>query len=259
MKIWMPPQKAKNRFAVHTLAGISAILALAFLMIAVSALLTISAGENGKVLSLFLCLLTTAVIVLLALQLGRILRREATLFCQDDSGRLYVLDVRRLVRYQRGFIGMIQTSSEVQKLIPAVRRQIEQEGMAPTAASEILGVERITERSGSYSVVCRVHHPNGHTGRYTCVLVKGYEQEDLLLYMLERKRLWRSSIEPKKNRNFIGILISLIFMILCSAVCIFSHPNVGVLPRSVYFPCLGIDMAAVYSMIYFIVRHRRGE
>ncbi len=261
MKIWMQDtQSKKNRTPIYIWAGIAGIAVLAAGMTAAAAVLTICAKEEYKAaVSLAMCLLTVVTVITFSAKMGCRLMIASIIFFQDESGRLYVLDIRDMIRYRKGLFGMAAMLTEIRNLIPRIRQQAEQEKSVPPSALEILSADKITERSDSYSLLCQVRYPNGQMGNTAMTFAKGYEDEDALLFMLERKLRWRASFEPEKRYSPAGILISLIAVILFSAICVFSHPNFNRLPQTVYFPCLGADTAAIWVMIYFIIRYRRGK
>lgn len=261
MRVWMQDtQGRKNRTAVHICAGVAGITVLAVGMTAAAAVLTIYTEEEYKeIASLAMCLLTVGIAITLAMRLRRRMMGAFIAFFQDDSSRIYMVDIGQLAGYRRGLTGTIAMSYKVQKLIPEVRKQAESEKAIPISAIEILDVEKITEHSGSYSLLCQVRYPNGNTGNTSINFAKGYEDEDTLLCMLERKLRWRASFEAKKRFSPAGILISLIAVLILSGVCILSHPYMNILPHAVYFPCLGADAAAIFIMVYFIVCYRMGK
>lgn len=261
MRIWIQDiQGKKNRTAVHICAGVAGITVLAVGMAAAAAVLTIHTEEKYKaIVSLAMCLLAVGISITLAMKLRRKIMRASIAFFLDDSSRIYMMDIRQLAGYRRGLTGMIAMSHKVQKLIPEIRQQAESEKVIPISAIEILDVEKITEHSGSYSLLCQVRYPNENTGNTEINFAKGYEDEDTLLYMLQRKLRWRTSFEGKKRFSPAGILISLIAALLLSGICILSHPYMNLLPHDVYFPCLGADAAAICIMIYFIVCYRMGK
>ena len=53
---------------------------------------------------------------------------------------------------------------------------------------QIVSVEQIRERERSYRVVCHLKYPNQREGKRTYSIVKGYEDEDGLMWERERRR-----------------------------------------------------------------------
>lgn len=260
MKIWMSKQtNRRNLFAAHTIAGMLGILLLAALLIAGTAALVLASEEYKEASALLLCLLVSAVLIFLACRLGRSRLRDAVIFFKDDEERLYVLDARQSVPYRRGFTGSIRSSMEIQQKLDGIKREAERKGTVPPEAVEILKVERIKEHAGSCSLVCRIRRDQGQAGKWTYHLIRGYEGEEELRYQLERKRTWTGAVLPEKNRNPLGIFLSLPAFVLFGLLGLGSHPALALLPQKLYFPCLAGTALSLYSLIYFLVRQRRGE
>ena len=258
MKIWMSIHK-KSHYVLHALTGVIALLVLALLLAAGTAALLLFGGSGKEVLSLLLCITGTAAVIWLATRLGHHLQKEATIFCRDQRDRLYFMDARQYVPHQKGILGFIQKIWKIQKKLNAMKYQLETEHAVPAEATEILKVEAFTEHWDYYALVCLVRYPNQHSGKLTCILAKGYEQEEELLHHLQRKRSWENTIEPKeKPYLLVGILGFSVFLI-CTLLCFLSHPYFGYLPQTIYFPYLGIAFLAFCVLLYCILKHRRGE
>ena len=260
MKVWMSHRtQQKNHIAVQMLSGLFGILALAFLLILGTAGLILLTDEYREAAAFILCLFITSVVIFLAFRLGRSQHRDATIFCRDDEDRLYVLDVRQWSRYRRGLTGSIQTFVEIEKNLEAIKNEVEKANIVPPGAVEILKVESIKEHPGSYSLVCWIRNSQEKTGKWTYHLVRGYEDEEELRYLLERKRTWNNAVELKESRNPVCIFLSLAALVIFGMLCLGSHPYFGILSQVLYFPCLGGAMFSLSSMIYFIIKYRRGE
>ncbi len=55
---------------------------------------------------------------------GRSAGRDALIFFQIENNRMFVLDVRSMVRYRRGLAGYIGTAAEVQKYLAVIRKEM---------------------------------------------------------------------------------------------------------------------------------------
>ena len=85
------------------------------------------------------------------------------------------------------------------------------------------------------------------------------EDEELLLRQLERRKSWAGALEAAENRNPFRILASALALLLFAALCVLSHPALGLLPQAIYFPCLGAAFLSLYALVWFILRQRLGE
>ena len=87
----------------------------------------------------------------------------------------------------------------------------------------------------------------------------GYEQEQELLWALERQRYRENAWEVKEDKKPFWIFGNSLLLAAAVMVCVLSHPAVGVLALNVYFPCLGIAFLLLTVLIYLIVKRHRGE
>lgn len=256
VKIWMSLDTGKkSRCGLRTLGGIAGIAALAMLLVCGGTVLALRMEWPPEAVSLALCLGVTALIALLAAQLGRHSTRDATVFFLMEGDRLFALDARRLVDHGRNILSHAAAMMEVQRFL----QNIAEAPYLPAGADEILRVERLRENRSYYAVVCQVRHPNGRVVRRTYFLVNGLEDQELLLRQLERRERWNNALEPPENRKPLYILLSALAFSGFAALCVLSHPAVARLPQSIYFPCLGAAIVVLYILVYFAVRHRRGE
>ena len=255
LHIWMSPgDTKKSRYGVRTLGGVIGITALALLLVAGGTVLGLAMGWPAELLSVVLCLGATALAVLLAARVGRRSLQDATIFFLMEGDRLFVVDARRLVSPGRGLLSQAAAAMEVQRFLD---RMIQSPDL-PAGADEILKVERMRENRSHYVLSCQVRHPNGQVIRRTCFLIKGMEDQELLLRQLERRERWDSALEQKANPTPFFLLISALVCAGCAALCVLSHPAVARLPQDLYFPCLGAGFAALCCLVYFVIRHRRG-
>ena len=263
MKIWVSPDKEKNRYrggAAWKAAGIAVVMmALTVITVALSFFLSASFGISREQILMTGCILTVLFGVWLSVRLRNRVLRDAQIFFIDDDGRLYVLDALLFIQYRRGFPGFARMDRDMRKEKEAVLQQMRKEHLMPAGAVEIVKVDSMRERSRNYSLVCRVKYGHGGTGRRTYLLAKGYEDERGLLWELERRKSWQPALEMRKDHTSAYILISVLLFAVCTGLCILSHPSVAYLPQTIYFPCLGLDFAFVWVLTYLIVKRRRGE
>ena len=254
--IWMSRDTGnKSRYGLRTLGGIAGIVILALLLACGGSVLGIVMGWPAEVYALALCLAVTLLAVCLAAGVGRRSVRDATVFFLMEGDRLFVMDARRLVYQGRDILSHAAAMAEVQQFL----RNIARAPYLPAGADEILKVERIREQRTHYALVCQVRHPNRRVIRRTYFLVKGMEDQDLLLFQLERREGWDNGMEPVENRRPFYILISALACGGFAVLCILSHPAVARLPQGIYFPCLGAAFAALCCTVWFVIRQRRGE
>ena len=255
-KVWMSPNPGrKNRYAQRTLGGIAGIAVLMLLLICGGTLLPFYLHWPREAFSVLLCLGVTALTVWLALRVGWRSAGDATIFFLTEDDRLYMMDARTLSDHGHGVPGYAAGTAEIQKSLRAMAER----PFLPAGADEILKVERIRENRTYYAMVCQVCRSNRQMVKRTCFLVKGYEDEDLLLYQLERRESWENRLELAENRNPLYLLISALALAGFIALCVMSHPEVGRLPQGIYLPCLGAAFIAFFFVVYFVLRLRRGE
>ena len=208
-RVWMSLQtKEKNHYVIRLIAGIAGIILLAFLLVFLCARIMIELDEYKEIVSLLMCIGVTGLIISFSVWLGRTLQRDAMIFYEDPTGRLYVSDVRQYIGYRRGIIGAVQMSLLTQRELAGLKKQVERQGGHSDGMTEILKVDVMKEHPGFYSLVCRVKHGEKRTGRRTYILGKGYDNESQLLYVLERKKKWENSVEIEKSRKPIYIFFA---------------------------------------------------
>ena len=84
--IWMSPDtRKKSRYGLRTLGGIAGIVALAMLLVVGGTVLGLSQGWPAEQVSLLLCLGGTALVVFLAVRVGRRSATDATIFFQMEG------------------------------------------------------------------------------------------------------------------------------------------------------------------------------
>ena len=172
---------------------------------------------------------------------------------------MFVIDARDYVREKRGIPGLIHMAADTQKQIEKIKDYVNKMYDLAMVAPQILFVESIKENGDAYVLLCRVRFPGNVEGRRTYFLVKGYEQEQELLWALERQRYRENAWEVKEDKKPFWIFGNSLLLAAAVMVCVLSHPAVGVLALNVYFPCLGIAFLLLTVLIYLIVKRHRGE
>lgn len=255
-KIWMSPEtKKKSHFFLGTTGVILGIVLLSVLLILTGSILIEILGLSKKVFSLFLCIGVTILGVYLALKTGQRSLQNTMVFFLTEEDRLFVLDVRTLVYCGNNFISYQKASGKIQTYL----RKLSQKPFLPRDAHEIVKVNFIKENRNSYVLNCQIKYQESFMEEQTFFLVKGYEEEELLLYQLERRKTWENVLEPSTRKTPFYILISGLSMVLCGGVCVLSHPMIEKLPQEIYFPFLGLAYLFFSIFLYFIVRYRRGK
>lgn len=203
----------------------------------------------------FLVVIVTALAVFLAIRVGWNSVRNATIFFLTEENRFFALDARFLFAQRRDILGQVKGMAETKQFL----RILSQKPYLPAGADELIAVKKIKENRRYYAVHCRVRHPNRRVADRLYYVVKGYEDEPELLRQLEQRQTDLELPELQESRMPHYILLSAVCCVVLICVCVFSHPAFGVLPQLVYFPCLAAVTVAVFFLLYFILRYRRGE
>ena len=255
-RIWMSQNtKGQSRYGLRTLGGVLGIAALVVALAGGGTALALFAGWPIREVSLLLCVGAAVLALALAVGLGRRSVRDATVFFLTEEDRLFAVDIRHLIPCGRSLASHMESIMKTQDFL----QELAQSHCLPAGADEILRVEQSKENSSHYALVCQVRHPNGRVLRRTYFLVKGMEDQELLLRQLERREGWSGSPEVKENRNPFCILLSTLVCCGFASLCVLSHPAVAQLPQALYFPCLGAAFAALCCMVWFGIRQHRGE
>ena len=255
-QIWMSRDTGrKSRYGLRTLGGVTGIAVLAAALAGGGAVLGVSMGWPAKPAALILCLVVTALTAGLAVGLGRRSVGDRTVFFLTEEDRLFVADAGSLTDHGGDLISHVQGVLKTQQFL---RRLARSPGL-PAGADEIVRVEGIRENRTHYALACQVRRPNRSVVRRTCFLVKGMEDQEQLLRQLERRERRAGAPEGRENRKPFYILLSILVCCGFSGLCVLSHPAVALLPRSVYFPCLGAAFAALCCAAWFGLRQHRGE
>ena len=127
---------------------------------------------------------------------------------------MFTLDARSLT--QIGGTPLSYALGTVQ--VQAFLRLFAENPYLPASADEILHVMRIKENRSHYAIVCQVRRPNGHMVRKTQLLIKGLEEEQVLLRLLECRMGWNGTLEAAENRKPLCILLSVLICAACTAL-----------------------------------------
>ena len=234
-KIWISnPTRHGNRYAWRVAGKVVGTVVLAMALLIGLTFLALWLHWPMGTVSLVVCLGITALVIWMALRIGRQASRDTLIFCQDREDRLFVIDARKFVPYERGILGFFSMAAHTQKIL----RNLTQSGV----------LERYL-----------VRYPHGGEGKASYRLIRGLEDEAGLLRALESLREAEHLVEPRKNTQPARILASGVFLAALVALCALSHPAVGQLPDTLYFPCLGLSIVALWIFLYFVIKQRRGE
>ena len=138
-------------------------------------------------------------------------------------------------------------------------REMARSPVLPAAAEEILRVEQIRENRTGYAVTCQLRRFDQTVTRRTCFVIRGLEDQETLLHLLELREGWSGSPELRENHTLHGLLLSVLAAGVAGVLCVLSHPAVGQLPVGIYSPCLAAAFGAVCGAVWFGVRQHRGE
>lgn len=255
-KVWMSPEtEKKSRYGYRAVGGILGIVLLMTVLLFSGNAFLPSIGIPRKWFSLLLICFVTLLGIVLSARLGRRGMQDAMIFFLTEDDRLWIMDARGLSNHGHGFWGFAAGSMETQEFL---RKQGKQPFL-PKGADEILKVMNIKENLTHYAVRCQARHPNKHVTRRTYFLVKGIQDQEILLKELERRKTWENTLEPMENRNPLYILLSGTSFAGCVILCVLSHPVVARMSGEIYFPCMGASLIAFCILLYFIIRQRRGE
>ena len=194
MRIWMEERAGeKDHFAADiTLSVIGLAIAAIALPCGVTLLALILGGPVAEV-SFVACIVGVALAVFLARKIGRKVYQYCTVFCQDDEGRLFAVDIRKFVGCRRGLIGFAQMLFRMQKIKKNMKtshileRYMRQRPSLTGVETQILAVEKMRMSGNGWRVICQVEYPNKKRGKRSYLLVGGYENEGELVTAFERR------------------------------------------------------------------------
>ena len=155
----------------------------------------------------------TALVVALALALGRRSEADTMIYCRDDEGRLFVVDARSYVRQRAGGRDAVGAAVKTQRILANLTGGVLQKYMAQPQsltglAPQILAVENLKPAAGGYALVCAVRMPGGAEARQSYFVSAGMEDADELLHELEKLRSLESRLEPRDTRHTGALVVS---------------------------------------------------
>lgn len=181
---WMSRDtRRKSRYGLRLLGGVFGIALLALALVCGGVLLGFRMGWPPELFSVLLCLGVTALMVVLALRLGRRCAGDATMFFLTEEERLFAVDARDLAQAGGALLSQAAAGRNVQRHL----RKLACLSEVPAQAEEILNVERIREHGSHYALHCRVRRLDCRVIRRTYVLAKSMEDQERLLRQLERR------------------------------------------------------------------------
>lgn len=255
-QVWMSRDTRKqSRYSLRTLGGILGIVMLALVLTLGGTALGFMLGWPMRLVSVGLWLGVTVLMVLLALRLGRNTVRDATLYFLTRDDRLFVADARQLAGMGHSALDWAKGTVRVQQRL----REMARSPVLPAAAEEILRVEQIRENRTGYAVTCQLRRFDQTVTRRTCFVIRGLEDQETLLHLLELREGWSGSPELRENHTLHGLLLSILAAGVAGVLSVLSHPAVGQLPAVIYYPCLAAAFGAVCGAVWFGVRQHRGE
>lgn len=255
-QVWMSQDTRKqSRYSLRTLGGILGIVILALALVLGGTALGFMLGWPMRLVSVGLWLGVTVLLVALALRLGQNTVRDATLYFLTRDDRLFVADARQLAGMGHSALAWAKGTVRVQQRL----REMARSPVLPAAAEEILRVEQIRENRTGYAVTCQLRRFDQTVTRRTCFVIRGLEDQETLLHLLELREGWSGSPELRENHTLHGLLLSVLAAGVAGVLSVLSHPAVGQLPVGIYYPCLAAAFGAVCGAVWFGVRQHRGE
>ena len=232
-QVWMSRDTQKqSRYSLRTLGGILGIAMLALVLVLGGTALGFMLGWPMRLVSVGLWLGVTVLLVALALRLGQNAVRDATLYFLTRDDRLFVADARQLAGMGHSALDWAKGTVRVQQRL----REMARSPVLPAAAEEILRVEQIRENRTGYAVTCQLRRFDQTVTRHTCFVIRGLEDQETLLHLLELREGWSGSPELRENHTLHGLLLSILAAGVAGVLCVLSHPAVGQLPVGIYYP-----------------------
>ena len=233
--------------------GITAALSVAALVLELSVLLV----------SLLLVLAVTAVLIAGALTLGRKYSTSTALLARDTGGHLYYIDAADRLPYRRGLAGLWRTEQEARHRLAALWERelpdaLQEDGALTGRYPEVVSLLSLREvRHGTYAVCMLCLSDRQY--RRTLFLPREMPYRADLLHALEAR--WdRAAQSPElPAQNPLPLLLSGAAVLLLVALTVLSHPAVGRLPDTLYFPLLAVTSLAVILLLCLLLRRHRGE
>ena len=245
----------KSHYGVKTIGGIVGIAVLMAVIICGGVFMSSFFPLPREIFSVVLLIIAMTIGISLALRLGWLTVRDATIFLLTEDHRLFSLDARSISPSGGSLINNINHVINTQTIL----RQLSSHPTLHMRAEEILKVEKIRENNTYYAIRCQSKRQDRAAVKRTWFLVKGLEDEDLLLRELELRETWENSLESPESRTPFAALASFLVWAGLITLCVLSHPAFGKLPQSIYFPCLGAAFLATFVFLYFVILLRRGQ
>lgn len=266
MRIWMSETtgQSDNKYAVRMALGILGCVFLALMIGVMGTVVSIKMEENKELVSLLITLLGTGLVMWCAMRIGKMSVRDTLIFCKDENDALFVINLRDQVKYRRGLGGYIAMAAETERLqtrmnTEGILEQKIKDGSIRDMAVEILSVKKMKEHKDGHSVVCMVKYPRGGNGKASYLVCRGYQQEDELLYHLQRRLQKTVTGEVEKNPYPLRIAISVLALVGMVVLCVLSHPAVAFFSEKIYFPCLGVTCVPLCVLVYYVIKMRCDE
>ena len=175
-----------------------------------------------------------------------------------------MIDARKFVPYERGILGFFSMAAHTQKIL----RNLTQSGVLERYLSEkqsLVGLEpqilgwktcESAQRNTPWCAGCGT--PTAERARPFTASSGDWKTKPAASGAGVPAGSRASGRTPEKSSAG-RILASGLFLVVLVALCALSHPAVGQLPDTLYFPCLGLAMVALWIFLYFIIKQRRGE
>ena len=194
MRIWMEEHYGeKDHFALKITLYLLLLLAFAITMPVGVTWLALYFKWPITEVTLITCIVDVILVVWLARECGHRVHRYCTVFCQDDRGGLFAVDIGKFAGYSRGLTGYIIMLRNMQRVVKNMKeRHVLERYMVENKSlngleTEILSVYKMRPVRLGFKAVCRVKYRNGRTGKKKYLLVSGYENEAELISAFERK------------------------------------------------------------------------
>lgn len=194
MRIWMEEQSGeRDYFAIKIALALAGLVAAVITLPCGITVLALIGGWPVAAVSLGACIAAVALSVFFARQIGKKVYQYCAVFCQDDEGRLFAVDIRKFVGYERGPAGFVRMLFQMQKAKADLKknrtleRYLRQKPSLTGVETQILSVEKMRLTGDGWRVKCQVEYPNKKRGKRSYLLVSGYENEGELAAAFERR------------------------------------------------------------------------
>ena len=118
MRIWMEDHYGeKDHFALKTTLYLLLLLAFAIMIPVGVTWLALYFKWPITEVTLTTCIVDVILVVWLARECGHRVHRYCTVFCQDDRGGLFAVDIGKFAGYSRGLTGYIVMLRSMQRVV----------------------------------------------------------------------------------------------------------------------------------------------